>query len=132
MGNAEKVKRIYSAFADGDVPGILDELAQDVVWDHDAPAYGLRIFTHGVGHAHVRRYLEAVHAELEIVRFVPTNFLTGADQVAACIEAEARVRSTGRMLSTLEIQLWTFNTSGKVSRFFHCLDRHAAVLAFRV
>ena len=130
MGNAEKVKCIYSAFANGDVPGILDELAHDVVWDHDAPDYGIPIFAHGVGHDHVRRYLEAVHTELEILRFAPTNFLTGADQVAACIDAEARVRSTGRTFSTLEIQLWTFNTSGKVSRFFHCLDRHAAVLAF--
>ena len=29
-----------------------------------------------------------------------------------------------------EIHLWTFGEHGRVSRFFHCIDRHAFVLAY--
>jgi hypothetical protein len=34
------------------------------------------------------------------------------------------------VVDALEIHLWTFGDSGKVSRFFHCIDRHAFVLAY--
>jgi ketosteroid isomerase-like protein len=33
MGNLETVQKVYEAFGRGDVPAILDELADDVRWD---------------------------------------------------------------------------------------------------
>ena len=35
MSNIETVKSIYEAFGRGDVPAILDKLADDVDWDYD-------------------------------------------------------------------------------------------------
>jgi hypothetical protein len=67
---------------------------------------------------------------LEFLRFEPTNFLTGGNQVAVPITLEARVKATGKIVKTLEMHLWTFGFDGKVSRFFHCFDRHAVVLAY--
>jgi hypothetical protein len=40
------------------------------------------------------------------------------------------VKSNGNLLQALEIHLWTFGDDGKVSRFFHCIDRHAVLLAY--
>jgi hypothetical protein len=40
------------------------------------------------------------------------------------------VKSSGRIVEALEIHLWTFGDDGKVSRPFHCIDRHAFVLAY--
>jgi ketosteroid isomerase-like protein len=129
MSNVETVQAIYDAFGRGDVPAILDHLADDVQWDQDAPGYGVPIYEPGVGKEHARRFFEAVEG-LEFSRFEPTNFLVGGDQVAVAINIEAKVKATGNEVEALEIHLWTFGDDGKVSRFFHCIDRHAFVLAY--
>jgi hypothetical protein len=63
------------------------------------------------------------------VETVQTNFLSGGDQVAVPINVEATVRATGKPVEVLEIHLWTFGDDGKVTRFFHSIDRQAFVLA---
>lgn len=103
-------------------------LAKDVVWDQDAPSYGVAIFEPGSGHDHMLRLLQALGA-LDFLRFEPKNFLSGGAQVAVLVEYELRVRATGEVLMGLEVHLWTFDDSGQVNRFFHSVDRRAFVLA---
>jgi ketosteroid isomerase-like protein len=129
MGNVETVQAIYEAFGKGDVPAILDRLADDVAWDQDAPSYGVPIYEPGTGREHATRFFEALQ-DREFQRFEPTNFLAGGDQVAVTIDLEATVKATGKTAKALEIHLWTFGEDGKVSRFFHAIDRHAFVLAY--
>jgi ketosteroid isomerase-like protein len=130
MGNLESVQAVYEAFGRGDVPAILEVLADDVEWDQDAPGYGIPIYEPGVGKEHVKRFFNAVQEGLEFRRFEPTNFLSGGNQVAVPINIEAKVKSSGNVLEALEIHLWTFGDDGKVSRFFHCIDRHAVLLSY--
>jgi ketosteroid isomerase-like protein len=125
----ETVQAIYEAFGRGDVPAILDELADDVAWDVDAPGYGIPIYEPGTGKEHAARFFEALQ-DLEFLKFEPKNFLTGGDQVAVPIDVEAKVKATGNTAKALEVHLWTFRDDGKVSRFFHAIDRHAFVLAY--
>jgi uncharacterized protein len=129
MTSVQRVQAIYDAFGRGDVAAILDHLADAVVWDQDAPGYGVPIYKPGTGKEHVKRFFEAAQG-LEFRRFEPTNFLTGENQVAVPIRLEVEVKSTGKVFEALEIHLWTFGDDGKVSRFFHCIDRHAVVLAY--
>jgi ketosteroid isomerase-like protein len=129
MSNIETVQSIYEAFGRGDFDAIVDRLAEDVEWDREAPAYGVPIFEPGTGRDHARRFFDQVMSDLEFHRFEPTNFLTGGDQVAVPIQVEATVRATGKGVEVLEIHLWTFGDDGKVSRFFHSIDRQAFVLA---
>ena len=130
MSNVETVQAVYAAFGRGDIPAILDALTDDVAWDQDAPSYGVPIYEPGAGKEHVRRFFREVEDGLEFLRFEPKNFLAGGDQVAVPIDIEVKVSSTQNTLIALEIHLWTFASDGKVSRFFHCVDRHAAVLAY--
>jgi uncharacterized protein len=130
MSNVESAQAIYEAFGRGDVPAILDKLADDIEWDREAPGYGIPIYEPGAGKEHVQRFFEAVQRDLEFARFEPTNFLSGGNQVAVTINVEAKVKPTGNVVKALEIHLWTFGDDGKVSRFFHCIDRHAFVLAY--
>jgi uncharacterized protein len=129
MNHVERVQAIYDAFGRGDVAAVLDQLADDVEWDQDAPGYGIPIYEPGVGKEHVKRFFDAVQ-DLEFLRFEPTNFLSGGNQVAVPIEVEVEVKSTGKTVAALEIHLWTFGDDGKVRRLFHCIDRHAFVLAY--
>lgn len=130
MSNVETVQAIYDAFGRGDIAAILDQLTDDVEWDQDAPGYGVSIYEPGVGKEHARRFFETAGRELEFLRFEPANFLSGQNQVAVPIKVEVKVKPTGKVVEALEIHLWTFGDDGKVSRFFHCIDRHAFVLAY--
>lgn len=129
MDNVKTTQLIYEAFGRGDVPAILDHLADDVAWDQDAPGYGVPIYEPGAGKAHVARFFEALGG-LEFERFQPMNFLVGENQVAVTIDVKVNVKSTGKSVEALEIHLWTFGADGKITRFFHCIDRHAFVLAY--
>jgi hypothetical protein len=128
MSHQATVQGIYEAFGRGDVAAILDNVADDVVWDQDAPAYGIAIYEPGIGKRHVARFFTALQ-ELDITRFQPLNILSGGNQVAVPIALEGSVKATGKPVKVLEIHLWSFGPDGKVIRFFHCVDRHAFVLA---
>ena len=79
----------------------------------------------------VAGFFEALQG-LEFTRFQPLNFLIGGNQVAVTVDLAATVKDTGRPIEVLEIHLWTFGEDGKVTRFFHAVDRHAFVDAYRV
>ncbi len=132
MSNTDTVQAIYEAFGRGDVDAILGHFAEDVEWDRDAPGYGVPIFEPGTGRDHAAQFFARVMNDLEFLRFEPTSFLSGGNQVAVPISVEARVRSTGKVAEVLEIHLWTFDDQGKVSRFFHSIDRQAFVLAYEI
>jgi ketosteroid isomerase-like protein len=130
MGHVETVQAMYEAFGAGGVAAVLDRLADGVEWDRDAPGYGIPIFEPGTGKEHAAGFFEALARDVEFLRFEPTSFLSGGDQVAVPIHVELRIRSTGKVVTALEVHLWTFDEDGKVSRFFHAIDRHAFVLAY--
>lgn len=128
MTHLESVQSIYEAFGRGDVPAILDRLDEHVEWDKDAPGYGVPALEPGTGKAHVQRFFATLQG-LEFVKFQPTNFLVGGNQVAVTIDVSLKVKATGKPIDVLELHLWTFGDDGKITRFFHCVDRHAFVLA---
>ena len=77
----------------------------------------------------MRRFFQAL-GDVAITRFEPTNFLAGGNQVAVPIRTALKVKATGKVAEALEIHLWMFGDDGRVSRFFHRVDRHAFVLAY--
>jgi uncharacterized protein len=72
MSNVETVQALYDAFGRGDIPAILDMLADDIQWDQDAPSYGIPIYEPGVGKEQVKRFFEALQ-DLEFLRFEPND-----------------------------------------------------------
>jgi hypothetical protein len=69
---------------------------------------------------------------VEFHRFEPTNFLAGGNQVAVPINVDVTVKATGNRITALEVHLWTFGDDGKITRFFHAIDRHAFVLGYEL
>jgi ketosteroid isomerase-like protein len=121
MGNADAVHRIYAAFGQGDMPGILAALAEDVEWEHDWGPEPLAIYAPRRGREAVLGFFAAL-APYEFLRFEPAGFLEGPDMVAALIHVELRHRESGRTFRDLECHLWTFGPDGLVRRFRHFVD----------
>ncbi len=58
------------------------------------------------------------------------SLLEGDHEVAAVIRVEMRSQRTDRAVRDLEMHLWTFDDSGRVTRLRHFLDTHQHVEAF--
>ena len=124
MDNVTTVQEIYAAFDRGDIPAILEQLADDIVfepWETAAGRAGVPWLRRRQGHDGAAGFFESL-AGLEIHSFEPRNFLAGGNQVAAVVRLEATVLATGRRVVDEEIHLWTFDTAGRVSEMRHLAD----------
>jgi uncharacterized protein len=130
MDHTATVQQLYEAFGQGDIPAILDRLADDVVWEFGAgEGYGVPWMEPQKGPQGAARFFEALGL-LEITHFEPVGMLANGHQVAVPIEWEVTVRATGRTVRDHEVHLWTFNDAGRVTAF-RCLgDTHRNVQAY--
>jgi len=131
MTHADTIQEIYQAFGRGDVPAIIERLAEDVEWEHDALDHGIPWLKPGRGKLHALAFFGIVGSQLKITRFELKNLLTGADQVVALIGIDAQVIATGKTYSDIEAHLWTLAPNGRVARFRHLTDSHQHWLANR-
>lgn len=134
MSNLATVQSIYEAFGRGDVPAILDVLADDVEWeawdDNSAVKAGVPWMTPRHGRAEVVHFFEAA-GKMEIIDLQVLNMMEGANQVAVEFVLEANLPAWGGgHYRDEEMHLWTFDDDGKVVRLRHYTDtaKHIAAL----
>jgi ketosteroid isomerase-like protein len=132
--HSDTVAAIYEAFGRGDVPFILDQLADDVRFDADwTNNYGQRA---GVEHLTPRRGpaqvadFFAVIAGWQVEYFQVLDLIGSGHQVVAEVQAGFTLPNGGRFADD-ELHLWTFNEAGKATRFRHYVDtaKHIAAAA---
>jgi ketosteroid isomerase-like protein len=122
--NVETVKGIYEAFGRGDVPAILETLADDARWEQWENFYPHR---EGVAWLEPRSGRDdaagffGVLANFEISEFNVLDIMASEGQVAATILIDTKVPGGGHLRDE-EIHLWTFGSDGKVSAFRHYCD----------
>jgi ketosteroid isomerase-like protein len=131
MDHVETVQSIYAAFGRGDLPAILDALADDVAWDQRTPSHGLPWYQPRSGRDEVTGFFADLMENAVLHRLEPLNFLTGGNQVAAVMDYAIEVKGSPEVIEDIEIHLWTFDQHGKISAFNHVCDRHAQVVAYR-
>jgi hypothetical protein len=134
MSNIRTVQDIYAAFGRGDIPAILDKLADDVDWDYayrSAPN-PLPWLQPQRGRTGVGGFFKSVQDNLEIRRFAVNALTEGSSVVVALFDIEATVRRTGKpIVEHDEAHIWHFNEAGKVVRFRHCADTYQQVMAYQ-
>lgn len=127
MNNAETVRGIYAAFGRGEIPAILERLAENVEWEHDAADHGIKLLAPRRGRAEVVKFFEALQAH-EFTRFEVENVFDGGAQVAAVVRVGHRHKGTGKTFADLEVHLWGFDARGQVASFRHFVDTHQLLL----
>jgi uncharacterized protein len=113
--NLETVQKIYAAFGAGDIPTILDLLADDVDFasmpESDVtPWYGRRT------KAEVPAFFEALGSTVEVERFEPLAFAETGDTVMAVIRFGIKVPATGKR-GEMDIHHWWRLRDGQVTLY---------------
>lgn len=134
LGPAATVAAIYEAFGRGDVPAILDLLADDVVFDDDtrpsaAQEAGYPLFVPHRGKDGVARFFAEL-AEYRFSEFDVTDLLTGDHCVAARILVEFTTPS-GAVVRDDAMHLWRFDDSGLATGMRHYADTAQHLAAWR-
>src|SRR5687768_13367542 len=108
MQTAEVVQQMYEAFGRGDVPGILEHLAEDVEWEYGLVSTKVPWLQRLRGRADVPRFFEALQ-RLEFNRFEPHTILASEDVVVVLVNLDATVKSTGKLIQEEdEVHIWWF------------------------
>lgn len=132
-GNAATVAAIYAAFGRGDVPAILDHLADDVAWE-DWPANEAQ--RAGVRHLLPRRGVREAAEFFTVIGgwtvrdFAVLDVIGDGRQVVAEVRAAFDLPDGGRFADE-ELHLWTFDAAGRVTRFRHYVDTAKHIRADR-
>jgi hypothetical protein len=122
--HVDVVQRIYEAFGRGDVPVILEHLAEDVEWEYGANSTDVPWLQPRRGRAEVGQFFASL-AGLDIRKFQPKTLLAAGDTVVALIDLEATVRATSRqVVEEDEVHVWHFGADGRIRRFRHRVDTH--------
>ena len=134
MSNLETVQGIYEAFGKGNVPAILDVIADDVEWeeweDNSAVKAGVPTMVPRHGKAEVVHFFETA-GQMSIIDLQILNMMEGGNQVAVEFVLEADLPAWGGgHYRDEEMHLWTFNDGGKVCRLRHYLDTAKHIAAF--
>ena len=127
--NAETVMGMYEAFGRGDVAHILEQMTDDVQWDHGLRDTGLPYLQPGSGKDHVVAFFGALGANVEFTTFEPGQPCASDDTVMVAIREIGRNLTTGAPIEEdLYVHIWTFDADGKVVSFRHVGDlaRHEA------
>ena len=127
--NIKVVQEAYAAFGRGDVQGILDRLADEVIWKgvYGAASY---VPTSGErrGKAAVATFFKQVAETVKFSQFDPKEFVATGDKVVALGHYRATT-SIGKNFEADFAMVFTL-TNGKVSHFQEFTDSAAINVAY--
>jgi uncharacterized protein len=124
----ETVERMYAAFGRGDVDGVMEHIAEDVVWSAEGPTE--MVFT-GIRHGK-REILEGFFGGIAQEHADPklemTEFVSEGDSVAVFGRYEVTLKKSGRRVNSPVGHLFKFR-NGKVVHYTNLLNTAAFLQA---
>jgi len=127
--NLNTVKDAYQAYKDRNIKALLECLTDDVQWFEVGspdliPTAGTR-----KGREQVGEFFAVLEAIEDVQSFKPQRFVAQGDTVVVLGELKSRVRSTGNMINSPWIHVFTIK-DGKISEFRSFYDSAAVVDAY--
>lgn len=117
--NLGVVKGVYSAFAEGDVPGVLGAFADEIEWyEAEGMPYG---GLHRGGQAVAENVFGPISEDVEGFAVTPEEFMTSGDTVAVVARYTGTGKVTGKPLDQTAVHVLDLE-GGKVVRFRQFMD----------
>jgi ketosteroid isomerase-like protein len=126
--NAALVRKLYDAFATGDIQTILNSLTGDVEWIQDGPTV-IPYAGKKTGPTQVRQFFDALVGTQEKMKVTIDDFIAQGDEVATLGRYEATVKATGKPFNSRIGHFFTIR-DGKVSRWIGIGDMTDVAAAY--
>lgn len=130
MSNSDAVRSAYESFKRGDIPAILDLLAEDVEWDYGVVSTPVPWLQHRRGREAVRQFFDTL-TELEFQQLDPKVFLESGDIVVALLDLRVTVKKTGRTIVEEDMVHIFYFKDGKIVRHRQRVDTYQALQAWQ-
>ncbi len=123
---------MYAAFGRGDIPFIIDQLADDVVWEYletAASEAGVPWLMTRTGRVGALDFFGIIKG-WTFHEFTVKDIMASEQRVAAIAVVEATLPN-GYRFRDEEMHVWTFGADGKIVEFRHVTDTAKHVAAIR-
>ena len=127
--NTEIVKGIYEAFGRGDIPAILNSLADNIEWIVSGHEDGIPYAGTYRGREAVGQFFSVLGDNIDYSLFEPREFISQGDRVAVFGHYQGTVRPSGNSVEAEWAMSWTLQ-AGKATNFRAYDDTAAVVAAF--
>lgn len=126
--NVQQVQDVFQRFGRGDVPAIMEMLADDVIIDFYGPSV-VPYAGHWAGKDKARRFFETVLANVEIHQFDPLEFIAERDKVVVFGHLRLTAKPTGGSIESDFVHVITVK-DGKWTHFRDFMNSVVATAAF--
>ena len=127
--NVRVVQEMFAAFGQGDIPGVLDRLGDDIEWRIAGPSELPYAGIHR-GRDEVAKFFQTFGQVAEFEVFEPQEYFAKGDKVVVLGHERQRVRSTGQVVET-EWAMVFLVRDGRITKFHNYVDTHAVAAAHR-
>jgi uncharacterized protein len=133
--NVQTIFRLYENFQKGNIAAVLEETADEVVWEHwddttnAGQAAGVPWLLRRSGRQGVAEFFALV-SQFQFHEFRVTDILGSESNVAGMVTVDITLPS-GRRFRDQEIHLFTFNAEGKIINMRHYADTATHIEAAR-
>ena len=120
QNNTALIKKVYAAFAQGDIQTILDHLAPDVEWVLEGPAI-IPFAGRRSGISGALEFFEALGSTQQDQKLTTDEFVAQGDQVATVGRYSAVVTATGKAFDGPVAHFFTIR-EGRITKFIDITD----------
>ncbi|QQS30304.1 MAG: nuclear transport factor 2 family protein [Sphingobacteriales bacterium] len=111
--NLKTVQEIYACFMQGDVPGILEKLADDVTFYNGADPKVAPFGGTFHGKDGVVQFFQGLGATSQTTFFEASNYREENGKVLNAVQHDGIITSTGKPFSVKALFTWSFNEKGE-------------------
>jgi hypothetical protein len=115
------VKTLYAAFAKGDVPAILERLAEGVEWEVIGPASACPCYGRRTGKPAVEAFFKEISERHDYKAFEPREFHTSKDTVLVIGRQHVVLKANGKAFASDWVHVFRIE-GGKVNSFREFTD----------
>jgi ketosteroid isomerase-like protein len=127
--NKQIVQDAYAHFAKGNIPALLNNLTDDVIWTTPGPKSIIPWVGIHKGKQQVAEFFKLINENIEFLKFEPKEYITEGDKVVVLGHWEAKSKKSGKTGGSDWTMVFTLK-NGKVCEYHEYSDTYVSVITF--
>ena len=130
--NKKTIEAVYAAFGRGDVPFILERVADGTHWDFSVAKSDVPWHAPVASKQGLPQFFQAMGENVTFEAFEPRAFLASGRDVVVKLRVAYQVKRSGKRVDEEQVQWWSFDDAGRIASLRHYEDTASVRDAWRV